>query len=153
MKNIVIFISLLSCLSSVYAQKKQNAVQQTIETFFDGMHKADTLLISTTLHTECLLSSVLNNSKAETFIRKESISNFKRSIANKPSNVTFEERILNYDIKIDENMAIAWTPYHFYLNEKFLHCGVNVFVLAYLEDQWKILSITDTRRKEECPKE
>jgi hypothetical protein len=59
---------------------------------------------------------------------------------------------MSYDIKIDDNMAIAWTPYEFYITDKFSHCGVNVFTLIKTEQGWKIAGIIDTRRKEKCVK-
>ena len=47
-------------------------------------------------------------------------------------------------------MAIAWTPYTFYFNDQLSHCGVNVFSLIKRGDAWKIMGVTDTRRKEGC---
>jgi hypothetical protein len=47
-------------------------------------------------------------------------------------------------------MATAWTPYKFYLDKTFSHCGVNAFQLFKSENGWKIISILDTRRKEPC---
>ncbi len=49
-------------------------------------------------------------------------------------------------------MAIAWTPYEFYVNDKFNHCGVDVFTLMQTAKGWKIMGIVDTRRKENCNK-
>lgn len=62
----------------------------------------------------------------------------------------YEERILDYEVKIDGIMATVWTPYEFYLNDKFLHCGVNAFQLFKSEEGWKIIQITDTRRRKGC---
>ena len=121
-----------------------------LKPFFKGIHKGDTLILSTVLHEECQLRSVLSDSEDKTIIRNETMTNFKKSIASKPVSRIYEERILNYDIKIDGNMAVAYTPYLFYLYDQFLYCGVNVFVLVYKQDFWQILSITDTRRKENC---
>jgi hypothetical protein len=73
-----------------------------------------------------------------------------RAIVQIPDSVHFEERILSYNIQVDGSMAHAWTPYEFWFNEKFSHCGVNSFQLFKEGDEWKILSIMDTRRKEGC---
>jgi SnoaL-like domain len=54
------------------------------------------------------------------------------------------------EIKIDANMAMAWTPYKFYIGENFSHCGVNLFTLVKLEQDWKIVNIIDTRRRQGC---
>jgi hypothetical protein len=47
-------------------------------------------------------------------------------------------------------MAAAWTPYRFYRNGEFSHCGVNSFQLVKMAEGWKIVYIIDTRRKEPC---
>jgi hypothetical protein len=47
-------------------------------------------------------------------------------------------------------MATAWVPYKFYRGRQFSHCGVNAFTLIKLTSEWKIGSITDTRREEQC---
>jgi hypothetical protein len=47
-------------------------------------------------------------------------------------------------------MATAWTPYNFYFNGKFSHCGVNNFVLVKQDNGWKIQYIIDTRRRQGC---
>jgi hypothetical protein len=49
-------------------------------------------------------------------------------------------------------MAMAWVPYSFFLGDTFSHCGVNAMLLVRSrEGQWRIQSILDTRRKEDCP--
>ena len=60
------------------------------------------------------------------------------------------EKLLSYIINVDENLAIVWTPYEFYFNEIFRRCGVNAFQLFFNGEQWKIISIIDTRRKDNC---
>lgn len=62
--------------------------------------------------------------------------------------VTFDEVIL-----IDDTVAMAWTPYNLFVNKAFHHCGIDVFTLRKVKDQWKILQIDDTRRTEGCDPE
>jgi hypothetical protein len=59
----------------------------------------------------------------------------------------FEERILNYYTQIDGNLANVWTPYEFYIYEKFSHMGANSFTLYNDNGKWQIIHIIDTRRK------
>jgi hypothetical protein len=61
-----------------------------------------------------------------------------------------DERIKIEAIKIDGDLAIAWTPYQFYYQEKFSHCGVNTFTLVRQKGEWKINYLIDTRRKDNC---
>jgi hypothetical protein len=71
-------------------------------------------------------------------------------ISTTPEGTNLDERILDYQIKIDGALASAWTPYNFYVNGNFSHCGVNSFQLVKMDDVWKIVYIIDTRRKEPC---
>jgi hypothetical protein len=47
-------------------------------------------------------------------------------------------------------MAAVWTPYNFYYNGQFSHCGVNSFQVIRFKDGWKIQYIIDTRRRTGC---
>jgi hypothetical protein len=60
------------------------------------------------------------------------------------------EKLNGYEIKVDGDLASAWTPYEFYVGEEFSHCGVNSFQLLKTADGWKIFHIVDTRRKDNC---
>jgi hypothetical protein len=85
-----------------------------------------------------------------TSIGSNSVADFVKRIANTPAGTVLDERILSYQIKVDGSMASAWTPYQFYVNDTFSHCGVNSFQLVKLAEGWKIVYIIDTRRKEPC---
>lgn len=66
---------------------------------------------------------------------------FLKSVAAKEKNTTWEERILDVRLETDGTVANIWTPYEFYVNGKFSHCGANSFTLVYIEESWKILNI------------
>ena len=63
---------------------------------------------------------------------------------------SLEERITFSSIHIDGNLASVWTPYQFYFQGKFSHCGVNSFQMVKENGEWKIQYIIDTRRKDNC---
>ena len=67
-----------------------------------------------------------------------------------PDSITFHEKVLDYKIQIDGGMANAWTPYKFWFNDQFSHCGVNSFQLFKEKDAWKIIYLIDSRRREDC---
>ena len=85
----------------------------------------------------------------QTYLEKEAIDNFLQQVISLKGK-KLDERLTSFDIKIDGAMAIAWPPYNFYFNDQFSHCGVNVFTLIKRSDAWKIMGITDTRRKQGC---
>lgn len=142
------FLLLWVLLLGTYLAKAQSdtlMIQQTILTFFDGMRQNDSTMIKQTLSENCSLRSV-----GKTRLMEEKMTEFLQQVGTKKAGVLYDERLQSFDISIDANMAIAWTPYRFYLNEKFNHCGVNVFTLMKTTDGWKIIAIIDTRRKENC---
>lgn len=136
-------------VSNSEAQKQ--AVIAVIQQMFEGMKTGDSAKVSAAFHPTLVLHTTSFRDGKPTF-RAESIKEFLKSIATpKPAGVVYDERILRYDVQIDDAFASVWTPYRFYIGEKFSHCGVNAFHCVLTESGWKITHITDTRRKEPCP--
>ena len=67
-------------------------------------------------------------------------------VAGREEGVVWEERLLDYKINIDGNLASVWTPYQLYKNGELSYCGANLFTLVATEDGWKIMTIIDSRR-------
>src|SRR5690606_22985308 len=130
-----------SCLKS--QEIEQNAVQETIERFFEGFHKQDSILIKSTLYKVVVMQTIGKDSLDKAILKQEKISDFLKSIVSIPKTTKFEERILSYYIKIDGEMATAWTSYEFWRNGSFSHCGVNSFQLFKDKEDWKIIYIID----------
>ncbi len=68
-----------------------------------------------------------------------------------PHAQVYDERIGNERVLVDGPYAIAWTDYTFYLGDRKSHCGIDAFQLVRRPGGWRILGITDTRRRESCP--
>ena len=95
------------------------------------------------------MQTIVKNEEAEVSIRSGSLEAFVNSIgSSEPGRLN--EKIGGYEIKIDGELASAWTPYEFYVGEEFSHCGVNSFQLLKTAEGWKIFHIVDTRRKDNC---
>jgi hypothetical protein len=62
-----------------------------------------------------------------------------------------EERLTGWQCLIDAGVAAVWTPYEFYYEGKFSHCGVDSWQMMKVQGEWKITQLTDTRRKTNCP--
>lgn len=144
-----ITIALLILTNSLFAQHDSVLIKNPIQTFFAGMHSNDTSLINTSLDSSCYLYTIMQKRDGSTILQEESVENFLQQVV-KMKGQKLEEQLLSYDIKVDGAMAIAWTPYKFYFNGQYSHCGVNVFSLIKRNGQWKIMGITDTRRKDGC---
>jgi ketosteroid isomerase-like protein len=130
--------------SSIQAQNQE--IQKVIETFFEGFHAKDTVKMKSVCSDKIILQSIMENAKGSK-LSDESAKEFYNSIATIPSDFKFEEKILSYSIQVDGTMAHAWTPYEFYINDKFSHSGVNAFTFFKENGIWKIIYVIDTRRK------
>jgi hypothetical protein len=131
----------------IKAQTAEADIKKTISTLFTAMTKVDSSLAKTVIDVNCTLQSVAIVPGKQAKHTTEKIHNFIKSIGTVRPNMALEERLLSYQINIDEALAVAWTPYEFYINNKLSHSGTNVFTLVKLPDGWKIVSIIDTRKK------
>jgi hypothetical protein len=149
----VIFLFFLTFPILVFSQNNADtdSIKSVINRFFDGLHKGDTLIIKQTVADSMILQTVATNREGVTRIRNESTSGFFRNVANRPANITkLEERITFDAIHIDASLASVWTPYKFFINDQFSHCGCNSFQLVKLNGRWLIQYIIDTRRRAGC---
>jgi hypothetical protein len=143
--QIVLFLLMSGVCFSQASLSEENA-KQYIDVFFDGFHKQDTVKMR---------SVMVNNINMYTAYKskidgdKVSLYNgvgFLKMVASREEGVVWEERLLDYKINIDGNLASVWTPYQFYINGELSHCGANLFTLVATNDGWKIMTVVDSRR-------
>ena len=147
-----IFTLLLTfCLISTYVLAQSNeeaAVKAPIQQFFDGMRQSDSTMIKKTILKGAYLERIVTDANG-TRISSTPFDGFIKGVASRPKG-DLDEQLTSVELRIDDNMATAWTPYKFYLKGKFSHCGVNTFRLVKTADGWKIWSVMDTNRKDNC---
>lgn len=131
------------------AQTDSDKVKATVNQLFDGMRRSDTALLRSAFAPEAVLQTISRNRNGNTIVRSDSVAAFVRSVG-QPHAEVYDERITFGQVLIDGDLASVWTPYKFYVGEKFSHCGVNSFQLVKLNGTWKIQYIIDTRRREGC---
>lgn len=148
MKPVLTLLTILFAINS-FAQNDEATIQQTINKLFDGMRQSDTAMIRSAFASQAILQTVVKNREGQVSVRSESLDLFIASIS-KPHNEVYDERIEFDLIKIDADLAIAWTPYKFYVGNTFSHCGVDSYQLVKINGKWKIQYLIDTRRKENC---
>lgn len=145
MKTILLLLLILP--SFAYSQKaEKKEVRKVIDQLFEGMRKGDSSLVRKTLFPHATLNTSFVNSKGEAKLHRDSIISFLVAIGT-PHKELWDERLLSCEIKIDDNLATVWTKYAFYVDNVYSHEGVNAFQLVKVDGTWKILIITDTRRK------
>lgn len=151
-KYIMITSILFANHDSLNAQSDTLAIKTTIDLLFEGMESFDSTKVKSVLATDAFLKSIVKTKTGETKIIHETAQEFVSMSGIKIEGVRIDEILQSYEIMIDSDMAVAWTPYEFYINDIFSHCGVNVFTLSKLEGTWQIMGIVDTRRKTDCEK-
>lgn len=147
-----ILLTIILCIAAgaTFAQNNQEeSVKKTINQLFDGMRKSDSTLIRTAFNPGAILQTIVKTKDGNTAVKGSDLNSFVTSIA-KPHAEIYDERIVFTKILIDANLASVWTDYKFYIGEKFSHCGVNSFQLVKIGDDWKIVYLIDTRRKDNC---
>ncbi|GGK16275.1 hypothetical protein GCM10007962_08270 [Yeosuana aromativorans] len=150
MARIITYICIV-LTSALYAQEDENKnIKATIDTFFEGFHKGDTTLMKSVMMDNMILQTTFTNKEGENMLVTEEPEKLIEAIANRTSDQKWDERLLDYSIQVDGTMANVWTPYEFWYNDTFSHCGVNSFQLFNDDGTWKIIYLIDTRRKEGC---
>ncbi len=143
------FIILTMCSLTTYAQSDEEKAKAPSLQFFEGMRRSDSNMIKASLAPNALLQTIGKNKEGQTVVRSEDIAKFITAVT-QPHEDVYDERVTFNTINIDGDLATVWTPYQFYIGEKFSHCGVNSFQLVRYNGEWKIQYIIDTRRKEGC---
>jgi hypothetical protein len=105
-------------------------------------------MVRSTFHPRAsLTTAVVRQGKATVLF--EEVGNFVKAVG-APHDSVWDERITNEVVLQDGTMAVVWTDYRFYVGDRFSHCGVDAFQLAKEDDEWKIVALTDTRRRQGC---
>ena len=150
MKAILVFLTFtLSLNIAVKAQNAEDSVKAVVNNLFTAMKNSDSLLLKTCFADKSILQTITKNKEGVISVKDESLHEFASSISTQPKG-SLDEQIVFDVVKIDGPLAIAWTPYNFYYNGKFLHCGVNSFQLVRIGGEWKIQYLIDTWRKVGC---
>lgn len=148
MKSLFGLLLTIVSFSTSAQTSEETAIKETINQLFTGMRTSDTALISRSFASTAILQTIVNRD-GTVQVRVDELATFIKSVGT-PRKEILDERIQFGTILIDGPMATVWTPYKFYIGETFSHCGVNSFQLVKLATGWKIQSIIDTRRKENC---
>ncbi len=131
------------------AQTTEDSVKKAVELLFTAMRTSDTTLLRQCFTPSAVLQTIIKNKVEQIEVVNETVDAFATSISSYLPG-SLDERISIGAIHIDGPLATVWTPYQFFFNGNFIHCGVNSFQLVRLDGVWKIQYIIDTRRKSNC---
>jgi len=146
MKKILLFACLLiSC--AVSAQEEEMKVSAVILSIFDGMREGDSAKVASHFIRDATMMSVFHDQQGNSVVRRGSLQQWLNAIGS-PREDVLDERIWDTKVRIDDNLATAWTNYALYVGENYSHCGVDAFQLYHDGKSWKVFHVADTRRKE-----
>lgn len=149
MKSFVLFLVLISDSFYANSQTTEDSVKTAVNNLFVAMKNSDGVMLQSCFGDSAKLQALSMDKAGNLLVKNESVQDFAKSISTMPKGA-LDERITFDMIKIDGPLASVWTPYSFYYNGQFSHCGVNSFQLLRTVNGWKIQYIIDTRRKTGC---
>ena len=143
----------LCCLPGLAAAQpdvaEREAVVAVVQRFFDSMATRDVSAASAVLVAEGRFFSVRKDDKGETVVRSTTVKEYlERMPAGKERLL---ERMWNPEVKLHGALATVWTPYDFYRDGKFSHCGIDAFDLVKTKSGWQIASAVFTIERTDCP--
>jgi hypothetical protein len=150
MKRILFLLTaLVFFYSAANSQTAEDSVKAAVNQLFNGMKNADAAMIRSSFADSAILQTIARDKEGKTVIQNESVADFANFISTVKKGAA-DEQIVFETIKIDGPLAMAWTPYKFYFDGNFSHCGVDCFQLVRINGAWKIQYLIDTRRKQPC---
>ncbi len=148
MKKLLIVFLLTGFAVNANAQTAVESVQAVINNLFTAMKMNNTSLLKSVFADSAILQTIETNT-GKVVIKTDAVADFVTSISKLPAGAA-DEQISFGSIKIDADLASVWTPYKFYFNGKFSHCGANSFQLVRINGEWKIQYLIDTRHRANC---
>lgn len=127
-----------------HAQHTEEAVLAVVEQMFDGMRANDSTMVRTAFAPNAQMATATAEG-----LRMGSLDRFVSWVGSEKDYIA-SERTWDEEVRIDGNLATAWTPYALYIGERFSHCGVNSFQMVHGDNGWKIVAITDSRHQTGC---
>lgn len=124
------------------------AVLAAVHRLFDGMRAGDSAAVRAVFHPAAFLATAVVR-EGTPQLQVDKLDEFVQAVGT-PHEEIWDERVHGEEVRIDGALATVWTEYSFYAGGKFSHCGVDAFQLARSVAGWRIIALTDTRRREGC---
>jgi hypothetical protein len=140
---LLLFVPLVSCNQNLEKEK----LKSVVETFFEGFHNKDSLVINSVIDNSFNINST-SFKENDGILRNINGDNFVSAIISRADSPVWKEKLFSFDIKIDGPLANVWVDYEFWVDDKLNHCGVNSIHLLKKKSGWKIFNISDSRRKD-----
>ncbi len=131
------------------AQEAEDEVRAVVDDLFDAIRAADSAAVRQLFHPEMEKMASSGVRDGVPGVGFGAIDGFVQTVGGAEPGA-FDEKIGPAEIRMDDHLATVFTPYAFHYNGNLSHCGVNVFLIARVGDEWKIVGLADTRRRQGC---
>lgn len=132
----------LSPLLSMGQQKSsdEDQIKAVILKTFSAMKSVDSVALKSCFTNNAMLHISQVKPEGNTLREVPAAKFIQNVMTRKPGDM--DERVLSWGpILIDQEIATAWVPYEFYLNGKFTHKGVDVFIFVKSGNEFKIKTL------------
>lgn len=148
MKGLCISLCILFQVAQLHAQQKpeEKKVLQVAQQFFDALEKQDAAAFQRIFLTDAHNYYVVEENDSLRVGSQRSL-----SYKFKPGQIIKERmRPAAVRVLLDDAVATVWAPYDLWINDRFSHCGVDVFTLIKTAHGWKIASLAYTIERDPC---
>lgn len=141
------FVLLMLLFSVPAANAGSASALEAVETFFTAMAENDWSLAEPVMIEDAVLYGY-RLEDGEVRLSRTTAGEYLKSAATRDARML--ERIWDVEILEHDRLATIWTPYDFFLDGEFHHCGRNSFSLIRNEDGWRIAGIVYSMLTENC---
>lgn len=128
-------------------ENEKSAILEKVDLFFQSLEKQDTALYRSLFLPGAQGWSVRERNDSILYRSWFNADRVKGLI--NPSAVVQEKR-LGYEIRVHQQIAMAWVPYTLSVSGKFSHCGIDLFTFIRTAQGWKISSCSYTIEPDGC---
>ena len=147
MRNLLLLL-LLCPLLAIGQQKSsdEEQIKAVILKTFSAMKSVDSVALKSCFTSNAMLHISQVKPEGNTLREVPAAKFIQNVMTRKPGDM--DERVLSWGpILIDQEIATAWVPYEFYLNGKFSHKGVDVFLFVKTVNEFKIQTLLYNMQK------
>ena len=156
-KSVWVFVGAAACVTALgrpaeahaqtTAPDERAAVIAVVDRLWEAMRTRDTAMARSVFDSSAMLSRVVTRN-GEARVQLTPVSAFIDALGR--ATESWNERMLNPEVRIDGPLATVWTEYDFLLGTQFSHCGVDAFQLLKTSAGWKVVALADTARRDGC---
>jgi hypothetical protein len=146
--SILMVLGLCTAEARAGESTEEQNVLETVQRFFDAMANRDAAAALEVMIPEGRFFS-LREENGEMVTRTFTNDEFAQGLETQEQDLL--ERLWEPEVRIRGGIATVWTPYDFFLDGEFHHCGIDAFDLLNDGTGWKITGGVYTVETSGCP--